>query len=649
VTPSGEEPIATGGWPFFAMTKRLQWKRALTLLGLLCLAFAGLGARLVELQILRHDELAAKAQQNTQREFWRAPRRGDILDTHGNLLATSIFVKTVCADPVLIGNQQAAVARQLAPLLQMSESDLYQRLLPRLGKNQKGETITNRYVVLQHKVLDETWQKIQLTMSKMSFGVDEGKLPKSQRAFYRDLRQHAVFTEPVDDQLRLYPNGSLAAHVLGFVGTETGTNRVVQTVGRDGVELVLNSTLSGVAGWRVTKTDRQRRELVALRDEDVQARDGLNVVLTIDAAIQHIVETEVADAMQKHTPISITAIVTRPRTGEILAMVSLPNYDPNNPGASPTEARRNRVISDLMEPGSTFKIVVVSGALNEGAVRLTDTFDCEQGHFAFAGRVLHDHEAYGVLTAEGIITKSSNIGAAKIGIRLGEDRLYDYVRDFGFGQRTGISLPGEARGIVYPVKDWSKVSIAQIPMGHGIAVTRLQMAMAMSALANDGKLMRPMLVSRLEDRNGNVVQQYAPQCVRQIVSESTDKLMVEALKTVVTPDGTAPGAAMKDYTGAGKTGTAQKVENGTYAEHKFYSSFVGFFPADNPELCISVVMDEPKEGYYGGQVCGPVFKDIAERCASYLNIASDKNLTPGTAAPLVAAGGPGIPAGSRSP
>jgi cell division protein FtsI/penicillin-binding protein 2 len=649
VTPSGEEPIATGGWPFFAMTKRLQWKRALTLLGLLCLAFAGLGARLVELQILRHDELAAKAQQNTQREFWRAPRRGDILDAHGNLLATSIFVKTVCADPVLLGNQQAAVARQLAPLLQMSESDLYQRLVPRLGKNQKGETITNRYVVLQHKVLDETWQKIQLTMSKMSFGVDEGKLPKSQRAFFRDLRQHAIFTESVDDQLRLYPNASLAAHVLGFVGTETGTNRVVQTVGRDGVELVLNSTLSGVAGWRVTKTDRQKRELVALRDEDVPARDGLNVVLTIDAAIQHIVETEVADAMQKHNPISITAVVTRPRTGEILAMASLPNFDPNNPGASPAEARRNRVVSDLMEPGSTFKIVVVSGALNEGAVRLTDTFDCEQGHFAFAGRVLHDHEAYGVLTAEAIITKSSNIGAAKIGIRLGEDRLYDYVRDFGFGQRTGVSLPGEARGIVYPVKDWSKVSIAQIPMGHGIAVTRLQMAMAMSALANDGKLMRPMLVSRLEDRNSNVVQQYAPQCVRQIVSESTDKLMVEALKTVVTPEGTAPGAAMKDYTSAGKTGTAQKVENGTYAEHKFYSSFVGFFPADNPELCISIVMDEPKEGYYGGQVCGPVFKDIAERCASYLNIAPDKNLTPGTTPPLVAAGGPGTSAGSRSP
>jgi cell division protein FtsI/penicillin-binding protein 2 len=631
------------------MTKQLQLKRVLTLLGLLCLAFAGLGIRLVELQVWRHEELATKAQQNTQREFWRAPRRGDILDAHGNLLATSIFVKTVCADPVLIGSQQAAVARQLAPLLQVSENDLYQRLLPRLVKNQKGDTITNRYVVLQHKVPDETWQKIQLAMNQLTFGVDEKKQSKAGRAFFRDLRQHAIFTDPVDDQLRLYPNGPLAAHVLGFVGTENGSNRVSQTVGRDGVELVMNPALSGVAGWRVTQTDRQKRELVALRDEDVQARDGLNVVLTVDTAIQHIVETELADAMQKHTPLSITAVVTRPHTGEILAMATLPAFDPNNPGAATADARRNRVISDLMEPGSTFKIVVVSGALNEGAVRLTDTFDCEQGHFAFAGRVLHDHEPYGLLTAESIITKSSNIGAAKIGIRLGENRLYDYVREFGFGQRTGISLPGEARGILYPVKDWSKVSIAQIPMGHGVAVTRLQMAMAMSALANDGWLMRPMLVSRLEDRNGNVVQQYAPQRVRQVVSDSTDKLMVEALKTVVTPEGTAPGAAMKDYVGAGKTGTAQKVENGTYAEHKFYSSFVGFFPADNPELCISVVMDEPKEGYYGGQVCGPVYREIAERCASYLNIAPNRNPDPTAPPPLMAASTPRTPMGARSP
>jgi cell division protein FtsI (penicillin-binding protein 3) len=622
------------------MIKRLQLRRMLLLLGLLGLAFAGLGYRLVDLQLFRHDELAALAQQNTQLQYFREPRRGSILDAHGNLLATSIFVKTICADPVLIGNQQAAVAHALAPLLHVSEADLYQRLLPRVRQNEKGEMVTNRYVVLRHKVRDETWQEIQSAMSRLSFGPDEAGLSRDQRAFYRNLRAQAIFAGPVDDQLRVYPNGSLAAHVLGFVNTDelsVDGQSVLETSGQDGVELSLNSALSGVPGWLVTEMDRRRQELASLRDQDVTPRDGYNVVLTIDGVIQHIVETALTNAMDKHSPISITGIVIRPQTGEILAMATLPDFDPNNPGASPADARRNRVISDIMEPGSTFKIVVVSGALNDGVVQLNDTFDCDHGHFAYAGRILHDHEPFDLLTTEGIITKSSNIGAAKIGIRLGEDRLYDYAWDFGFGERTGIPLPGEVGGILHPVNDWTKVSIAQIPMGQGVAVTRLQMAMAMCTVANGGRLMQPMLVSRLVDRNGDVVAQYAPQMIRQVISPATDKLMVEALKTVVSPEGTAPDAAMKDYVVAGKTGTAQKAGPGGYLPGKYFASFVGFFPADNPQLCISVVMDDPKEGYYGGQVCGPIFKEIAERCASYLNIPSDQNLPdPNAPPPLVA-------------
>ncbi|HXR46322.1 MAG TPA: penicillin-binding transpeptidase domain-containing protein [Candidatus Limnocylindrales bacterium] len=624
----------------------------LLLLGLLGLAFAGLGYRLVDLQLLRHDELAALAQQNTELQYFREPRRGSILDAHGNLLATSIFVKTVCADPVLIGNQQASVAHTLAPLLQMSEADLYERLLPRARQNEKGETVTNRYVVLRHKVRDETWEEVQAAMSRLSFGPDEAGFSRSQRAFCRNLRAHAIFTSPMDDQLRVYPNGSLAAHALGFVSTDelsVDGQPVLETSGRDGVELSLNSALSGVPGWRVTEMDRRRQELASLRDQDVTPRDGYNVVLTIDGVIQHIVETALTNAMEKHTPISITGIVIRPQTGEILALATLPDFDPNNPGASSADARRDRVISDIMEPGSTFKIVVVSGALNDGVVQLADTIDCDHGHFAYAGRVLHDHEPFDILTTESIITKSSNIGAAKIGIRLGEDRLYDYAWDFGFGQRTGIPLPGEVAGILHPVKDWSKVSIAQIPMGQGVAVTRLQMAMAMCAIANGGKLMQPMLVSRLADRNGNVVAQYAPQVIRQVINPATDKLMVEALKTVVSPQGTAPDAALKDYVVAGKTGTAQKAGPGGYLQGKYFASFIGFFPADNPQLCISVVMDDPKEGYYGGQVCGPIFKEIAERCASYLNLPADENAPePGSPPPLVAAGGLKPPA-ARNP
>ena len=251
----------------------------------------------------------------------------------------------------------------------------------------------------------------------------------------------------------------------------------------------------------------------------MEAHDGLNVVLTIDSVVQNIVETALAEGMEAHSPISISGIVVRPRTGEILAMATLPNFDPNNLNGSTPDARRNRVIADVAEPGSTFKVVVVSGALNDGIVQLTDQFDCEHGHFHFAGRVLHDHESYGVLSVKQIITKSSNIGAAKIGIKMGPARLYDYIRSFGFGTRTGIPLPGEVAGIVHPLKDWYKVSIAQIPMGQGIAVTRLQMTMAMCAIANKGVLMAPMLVERLEDRDHNVVAQYAPQRVRQVMSE----------------------------------------------------------------------------------------------------------------------------------
>ena len=616
------------------MTNKQQLRRGLLLLGLLGAAFAGLVYRLVDLQVLRHVELAKLAGNNTQREFWQAPRRGDILDVNGNVLATSVAVKRICADPSLVGNQSSLVAHAIAPVLKLNEADLAQKLTPRvtIKRNRNGQSVTNelKYVRLAARVPEEIWQRVVATMTNLTFGVDEKLLTRTNRTFFRNLRQRAIFAEP--DQKRVYPNDALASQVIGFTAVEetnVSGHLLSQITGRDGIELSMDKQLDGVFGWRTTETDRAQRELVALRDEDVHARDGLSIVLTIDSAVQHIVETALADALQKHTPKSITGIVMRPRTGEILAMVSLPNYDPNDPNTI-KPGTHNRVIADVVEPGSTFKIVVVSGALDSGKVKLTDQFDCEHGHFAFAGRVLHDHEAYGMLSTENIITKSSNIGAAKIGIKLGEQSLYDYSWSYGFGRKTGIPLPGEARGIMYPVKQWSKVSIAQIPMGHGVAVTRLQMLYAMAAIANHGWLMRPMLVSRLQARDGSVVQRYAPERVRQVIGEKAYLDILQALKTVPAKGGTAPDAAMKNYVVAGKTGTAQKVENGTYAHGKYISSFIGFFPADNPELCISVVMDEPKEGYYGGKVCGPVFRDIAERSASYLNIPMDPKLMTNT-------------------
>jgi cell division protein FtsI/penicillin-binding protein 2 len=608
------------------MAKQLQYRRLALLALLLGLAFAGLGYRLVDLQVLRNQELSARARHNTRREFLLEPRRGDILDAKGNLLATSAFVKTVCADPALIGNRQAEVARAVAPLLQVNEDELLQRLTPRLVRNTNGAISTNHYVVLKRKVQVETWQKIQMAMTNLSFGLDEKNLPRREREFYRDLRRGAIYVEKLDDQLRVYPNQTLAAHVLGYVGTddrELDGRRLMETSGKDGIERRFDGKLAGVRGWLVTETDRPGRELVPMREQDVEPRDGLNVVLTIDSVVENIVESALAEAKEKHSPLSISGIVVRPRTGEILAMATLPTFDPNHLDKGLADARRNRVIADVAEPGSTFKIVVVSGALNDGLVRLSDTFDCEHGRFHFAGQMLHDHRSYGTLSVESIITKSSNIGAAKIGIKMGESRLYDYIRDYGFGTPTGLLLPGEIGGIVHPVKKWSKVSISRIPMGQGIAVTSLQMMMAMCAIANKGVLMQPMIVDRLEDRDHVVKEKYSPQRVRRVISEAAAEQMVTALKTVVSTEGTAPKAALAHYTVAGKTGTAEKSGGPEgYLKGKYFASFIGFFPADNPELCISVVMDEPKheDGYYGGEIAAPVFKQIAEAAANYLNI-----------------------------
>ncbi|HEY1717190.1 MAG TPA: penicillin-binding protein 2 [Verrucomicrobiae bacterium] len=624
-----------------------QLARLLAMLALVVVAFAGLGYRLVDLQVWRHGELAALAEKGSQEKIPQAARRGDILDANGNLLATSVPVKTICANPSLIGNQQAAVAHALAPLLQMDEADLFQKLQPRLMRNSKGQTVTNQYAVLERKVSDETWRKIYCTMTNLPLAVDQSKMSKTERVNFRNfaynLRQYAIFGE--DDQLRVYQNGSLAAHVLGFVGTRENTNGAPELFGYDGIEKFFDDKLEGASGWRVTGMDSRKNELTAYRDEDVQARDGLSVVLTIDTAVQNILETEMADAMREHAPAGITGIVIRPRTGEILAMASFPNFDPNNLQTITTNNEPDRLISDVMEPGSTFKTIVISGALNDHVVSLNDTVFCENGLFHYGGIVLHDaeHNHLGNIPVWEVLEKSSNIGASKIGIKLQAPRLYDYMENFGLGEATGIPLPGEvsAKHFVRPANEWGKYSIVQIPMGQGVAVTRLQMAMAVSAIANGGVLMRPMLVKQLQDSDGNVVQKYEPQAVRRVVSEDTAREMVEALKTVVSKDGTAPLASLGNYVVAGKTGTAQKVVDGKYANDRFVVSFIGFFPADNPQICISIVMDSPKEGgrAFGGALCGPVFHNVAARCASYLNIPADEDLQkPNSHTTLVAAG-----------
>ncbi len=557
------------------MSVSAQTRRVVVVIGALWLAFVAFGYRLVQLHVLRHEELSAQALANHEQVLHRQGRRGAILDANGNLLANSLSVRIVTADPSVTGSRAGETAQRLAPLLNMNTAELTQ-LLTRPG----------RYVRLKQKVSEETARQIAA------------------------LKLKGIGFE--DQFARSYPNGALASHAIGFVDA--------QHQGVQGVEASMETYLHGQAGYEVIERDRKGREIRALRSESIGPRDGCSVVLTIDQVIQHIAETELERAMTEHRPQAGVIIVSRPKTGEILAMSCRPTFDLNNPGAAPADARRNRCLSDVAEPGSTFKIVIISGALNEGLISLEDRFDCENGAFLYAGRVLHDAHPYGVLSVEEILYHSSNIGASKVGLQMGPARVYDYIRRFGFGRKTGIALPGEVSGIAHPLAQWSKLSVTRIPMGHEIAVTPLQMLMALNAVANGGRLMKPMILKSVLDRDGAPFLQYQPQTIAQCVSLRASVLMTQALRKVVTPEGTAPKAAVANFDVAGKTGTAQKVENGQYVS-RYYSSFIGYLPASDPEISILVSLDDPAGGaYYGGTVAGPVFRAVAEKVAQYLAI-----------------------------
>jgi cell division protein FtsI/penicillin-binding protein 2 len=615
------------------MIRSEHLRRLLVFAILIGLVMSALGARLYILQVVQHHKYKEIVADNTQRLYLKQPRRGDIFDANGHQLATSLPVKRVLADPGLIYPYESEVAHAIASLLSVDEKELASTLRLTLRTNETGTLFTNRYVDLKRKVSQEQWSQITQAMARVTLPLNELKPTRREREALGALQRKGIYAE--DDYQRVYPGDRVGSHVLGFVQEvervfTNSTSRVAtkEMRGIYGIERWLDEKLRGTRGWRATETDRRQREIVVFRGQDVEPRPGLNAQLTLDMFIQTVLETQLAEAMNQYSPKSVCGLVVRPRSGEILALASLPDFDPNFPGRATSDALRDRVISDMHEPGSTFKIVVVSAALNEQVVTMNDVFFCENGVWTFKGKPLHDHDhGYGNLTVEGIITKSSNIGAAKIAVyRLGEERLYDYMARFGFGQKTGITLDGEIRGWVAPWQKWDGLAISRIPMGHAITATHLQMVMAMCAIANEGRLMRPMLIKSLQHPNGEVFQKFEPQVARQAISPETARLMVAALKTVTGKEGTAPKAALEHYTVAGKTGTAQVPGPGGYVAGKYVSSFIGFLPADNPEVCISVLIEEPdrKAGYYGGHTAAPHFKAIAEQVAGYLKIRPDK-------------------------
>jgi cell division protein FtsI/penicillin-binding protein 2 len=554
---------------------------------LVCAAFIGLFSifsfRLIYLQAIKHDEYAGlAAEKHVYKQIIHA-ERGTILDANNEVLAHNIPVQTVVADATHLNNREEIVelvSKELGlPPAQVAEKLSSER----------------RYIIVKREV------------------------PQAQAAALREKLRAAnlrgIYLE--HDATRVYPNGSMLCHVIGFTDFD---HRGIQ-----GVEASMEEYLHGQDGFRFIEHNRAGQEIVPYRGQERPERDGYQVHLTVDLSLQNIVENEIDAAMEEYSPQKATIILMRPQTGEILAMANRPDFDLNLRSEAKPEEMKNRAIIDMMEPGSTFKIVAAAAALNERKLRPDSTIFCENGLWNFGGAALHDHRAFSYLSVRDILVKSSNIGAAKLALSVGEQRFYEYIRRFGFGERTGIELPGEINGLIRPPQAWSKISITRIPMGHEVGVTPLQMTVAMAVIANGGKLVTPRIIKSINTPEGKTISSLSPVMLRQVISPETAREIGDALRGVVSDRGTAAAAAVPGFTIAGKTGTAQKVDpRGGYEQGKYVVSFAGYLPADHPEFVGLVVLDDAHtskpELNYGGLIAGPIFSRLAEKAARYLDL-----------------------------
>ena len=554
---------------------------------LVCAAFIGLFSifsfRLIYLQAIKHDEYAGLAAEKHVYKQIIYAERGTILDTNNEVLAHNVPVETVIADATHLNNREATL-------------DLLSKELG-TPSGQLAEKLNGgrRYIVIKRE------------MSERAANTLREKLRAS------NLR--GIYFE--HDATRIYPNGSMLCHVIGFTDFD---HRGIQ-----GVEASMEEYLHGQDGYRFIEHNRAGQEIVPYRGQERAPRDGYQVHLTVDLGLQNIVENEIDAAMQQYSPQKANIILMRPQTGEILAMANRPHFDLNLRSEAKADQLKNRAIIDMMEPGSTFKIVAAAAALNERKVRPDSSIFCENGLWKFGGAALHDHRSFSYLSVRDILIKSSNIGAAKLALTVGEQKFYEYIRRFGFGERTGIELPGEINGLIRPPQSWSKISITRIPMGHEIGVTPLQMTAAMATIANGGKLVMPRIVKSITTLEGKTISSLSPVVLRQVISSETAREIGDALRGVVSDNGTAAAAAVPGFIIAGKTGTAQKVNpRGGYEQGKYVVSFAGYLPAEHPEFVGLVVLDDAHtskpELNYGGLVAGPIFSRVAERAARYLDL-----------------------------
>jgi cell division protein FtsI (penicillin-binding protein 3) len=558
----------------------VSFGRALFVAAIIGFWMLAVSARLVYLQVSQHDGLVNRARQQQQNALETSPHRGDLLDRQGRELARSVQTISLFVDPEgLKPDELQCTATELAKALGEKESDLLKQLQDTQNKNKRFLWIARR--------LDAEQANPIVAM----------QLPGVQAVL-----------EPK----RFYPNGSLASHVLGFVGLDGE--------GLAGVEKEYNEKISGEPGQLFVEKDAIGRPYESY---EIAAKQGHTIVLTIDQAIQYQVERALQGAVERSHAKSGSVIVLDPRSGEILAMANAPSFDPNAVAASPAENRRNWALQNIYEPGSTFKIVAFSAAIDKGLARPDDKIDCQMGAITVAGRVVHDHKRFGTLTLSEALAKSSNVAAIKLGLRVGDQSMYDFMTRFGFGSKTGVELAGETAGILRKVERWQPSSIGSLAMGQEVGVTPVQMASAFGALANDGVRIAPHLVREIRNSSGAVVYSAQPEQRRVVRPETA--IALRGMLEGVTLNGTAKKAQLDGYSAAGKTGTAQKIDpkTRTYSKTKFIGSFVGFAPVSNPQVVIIVVMDEPAGAYHGGDVAAPVFREIAEQILPGMGIMPD--------------------------
>lgn len=535
-------------------------------------------ARLVQIQIVRHDHYTTRAAKQQERILELTPVRGSIRDARGRILAESVAAQSIYADPQAIVDA-AATAKKLAaiPELRINARELRKKLEGR------GEF---------------SWVARQLD--------------PVVTARVKSLGLAGIYT--VEEHRRLYPKGPLAANLLGYVG--------IDGEGLAGIEHSFDRYARGRAG-KVTLLRDARRGMYLVGGEGSNASvDGANVILTIDEVVQFLAERALVKATNEFRALSGSVVVMDPRDGSILAMASVPTFDPNRFRDFPEGSWRNRPVQDLYEPGSTFKVITAAAALEEGIVTPSQVIDCGNGSIEIAKTRIGEHgdAQWDYLTFEDVMANSSNVGTIRVGLELHERRFYKYIRSFGFGERTGVQLPGESPGILRAPEKWSQLSNAIISIGQEVGTTPLQIITALSAIANGGLLVQPRIVQKVVDHEGDTVATVDVVPPRRVVSEKTAAVLNEILKTVVSR-GTGQNAALAEHVVAGKTGTAQKAVRGGYSPDKVVASFAGYVPADRPRLAILVVIDEPKGAQYGGSVAAPVFKEIAEAALHYLNVA----------------------------